>query len=875
MTVLSTLAALEAHLARWRERLADGAAFTDNASLATAPSRTGERVLVDRFADVLSVMGFDEAHGLFVMNRGGGTAPAFLGRVWELAPLLAADDAAAAALLRLLRTELPPESTIAVSLYAEPLCDVVTADFVAARSSAGKRLAKDAAAVLQAMAEERAALFTQAARTGRLGRRPFPARRFRVWASATVPADLMTTPAAAEAAAKEVSERLASAEAALRRSGLMDRAWTERDYVITLRRLLNPQALSGGRLQHPEVHAAESLRNRTVALSTCIDVERDRLVFSDAQGATDAVAVGVSGYPASIDVNDMAAVLGGSGRAAGVLPWPYLFTVVSQATDSATDRATTAVKAARIRQMAGSEIGHFLTDLTERARDMDLAHAACEEGTGLTRTGLELVVFAPAGKGAAAAEIAKALLSDAGFVGETDAGVQLMGLLTALPLEAAGGLMKDLSAAGRLSTKTKACAARMLPVIGEWRGTPPRQGRERTTPLVLLASRAGEVFGVDFFANRSGNYNAVIAGTSGSGKSVLAQEIVMGVLAGGGRVWVFDIGRSYRNCVELAQGQWVDFEGLADEAAQSDVFCLNPLDVKGRPDDVIDEVTDIITVLANGEAPMDLTESALLKAAVADLLKARKKGDPAPTITDLALKLSASENPRLVNLAFRLSPYTAGERFGRWFEGANTVKFDAAMVALEMEALTNKPVLQQAVLLILIMRILQEIRRTPRDQVKLIVIDEAWRLLTGRIGRFIEWACRTLRKYGAGIVCISQSMEDFEATPAARAVRTNADTVFWLRQKTAGVHAATESPVLRQVLSGLTTEDGLFSEVFVRVGDGAGAVGRLVLDTFSLAAYSTRADVYEAVRRARASGRTPVAAIRDVAWLILAPERGF
>ncbi len=875
MTVLSDFAAWEARFARWRERLADRAAFTDNTSLATAPSRLGEPVLVDRFADVLSVMGYDEAHGLFVMNRGGGTAPAFLGRVWELAPLLAADDAAAAALLRLLRTELPPESTIAVSLCAEPLCDVVTGDFVAARSAAGKRLAKDAAAVLQAMAEERQALFAQAARTGRLGRRPFPARRFRVWASATVPADLMTTPAATEAAAKEVSERLASAEAALRRAGLMDRAWTERDYVVTMRRLLNPQALLGGRLQYPEVHAAESLRNRTVALSTCIDVERDRLVFSDAQGSTDAVAVGVSGYPASIDVNDMAALLGGSGRAAAVLPWPYLFTAVSLATDSATDRATTAVKAARIRQMAGSEVGHFLTDLAERARDMDLAHAACEEGTGLTRTGLELVVFAPSGKGAAAAEIAKALLADAGFMGETDAGVQLMGLLTALPLEAAGGLMKDLAAAGRLSTKTKASAARMLPVIGEWRGTPPRQGRERTTPLVLLASRAGEVFGVDFFANRSGNYNAVIAGTSGSGKSVLAQEIVMGVLAGGGRVWVFDIGRSYRNCVELARGQWVDFEGLADEASQGEGFCLNPLDVKGRPDDVIDEVTDILTVLANGEAPMDLTESALLKAAVADLLKSRKKGDPAPTITDLAIKLSSSENPRLVNLAFRLSPYTAGERFGRWFEGANTVKFDAAMVALEMEALTNKPVLQQAVLLILIMRILQEVRTTPRDQVKLIVIDEAWRLLTGRIGRFIEWACRTLRKYGAGIVCISQSMEDFEATPAARAVRTNADTVFWLRQKTAGVHAATENPVLRQVLSSLTTEDGLFSEVFVRVGDGAGAVGRLVLDTFSLAAYSTRADVYEAVRRARASGLSPVAAIRDVARLILAPERGF
>lgn len=872
MTWLTTAERWETALTRGWQALKDRTVFRDNLTVRNRPPRTGTPVLVDRFANVLSVLAYDDANRVFVMNRGGETAPASLGRVWELTPLLFADEGASQALLRLLRTELPAESTISVSLYAEPLCDKATADFVSARSEA-RRLDSDAADVLNAMAEERRRLFETAAKTGRLGRHAFPVRRFRVWCTVTSPADLMTTADAAQAAAKTFAERLAPVEAALRRAGLAGYVWGAADYTVTMRRLVNPQALTAGTLQYPECPAAQALRNRTTALSTLIDVTRDTIRFHDALTETEAVALGVAGYPAALDVNDMGALLGASARAATVLTTPYLVTVVVEPTDTAADRAATAVKAARIRQMAGSEIGPFLPDLTERARDMDLAHAACEAGPGLAKTAVEMVVYGEKGKGAAAAEAAKALFSDAGFVAETDAGVQMMGLLTALPLEAAGGLMKDLQAAGRLSTKTKAAAAAMLPVIGEWAGTGCRQSRPKPTPLVLLASRAGTLFGVDFFANRSGNYNAVVAGTSGSGKSVLAQEIVMGVLAGGGRVWVFDIGRSYRNCVELARGQWVDFDGLADDAASA--FCLNPLDVKGHPEDVIDEVTDIVSVLANGDVPMELTEAALLKAAVAELLTRRGEDDPAPTITDLAIKLSASEDPRLVNLSFRLTPYTAGERFGRWFEGANTVRFEAAMVALEMEALTNKPVLQQAVLLILIMQILQEIRKTPRDQVKLIVIDEAWRLLTGRIGRFIEWACRTLRKYGAGIVCISQSMEDFEATAAARAVRTNADTVFWLRQKAAGVAAATTDAAVRQVLAGLTTEDGLFSEVFVRVGDGPGAVGRLVLDTFSLTAYSTRADVFEAVARAKAEGLTPREAIAAVAATRVAPERGF
>lgn len=77
--------------------------------------------------------------------------------------------------------------------------------------------------------------------------------------------------------------------------------------------------------------------------------------------------------------------------------------------------------------------------------------------------------------------------------------------------------------------------------------------------MLMLVARSGELMPIDIFANRNGNYNAVVAGTSGSGKSVLTQEIVTSVLATGGRVWVFDIGKSYETCVELAKGQFIDF----------------------------------------------------------------------------------------------------------------------------------------------------------------------------------------------------------------------------------------------------------------------------------------------------------------------------
>lgn len=826
------------------------------------PPRNGREPVVDRFSGVLSVLGFDTAAELFVLNNGGETLPAGFGRVWELNPLLGADEARTAAFLRIVRTELPAGSVFSVSLYAEPDASRPAADFTNARSGPAPRLTPESQAVLTEMAVSRARMFMTAAKTGTVRGAVLPARRFRVWMTVTVPAAGADAEDAA-VLAKETAEKLAGIDAALKSTGLMAYTWNAADYTAAIRSLVNPQKARAGTLTPVAAAPHEDLRRYAVALDTQIDVKRRSIAFAgDSEPAVEAVAVGAAGYPASVELNDMADLLGAAYRAGAVLADPYLVTVLIEPTEIGGDRAKTAVKAARLKQLKTSEIGQFLPDLAVRAADMDLAHVACEEGTGLARVAHELIVFAPAGKAAAAAESAKALFAEAGFTGETESGVQMMAFLAALPLEGASGLMRDMGAARRLTTLTRRAASHMLPVIGEWKGTGPRRGKTRATPLVLMTTRTGEVFGVDFFANTSGNYNAVIAGTSGSGKSVLAQEIVMGVLAAGGRVWVFDIGRSYRNCVDLTGGQWVDF----DEANADTSVCINPLDVEGNPDDLLDEITDIVTVLANGDTPMELTESALLKSAIAEVMAESRKSGRVATITDLCLKLTETNDPVLTNLALRLTPYTAGERFGRWFEGRASVSFDKAMAALEMEGLTNKPVLQNAVLLILIMRILQEIRRTPRDQTKLIVIDEAWRLLSGRSGRFIEWACRTLRKYGAGIVCISQSAEDFDATPAAKAVKANADTVFYLRQKAAGIRASGLSPADQSVIAGLTTCDGLFSEVFVRVGDGPGVVGRLMLDAFSLTAYSTRADVYEAVRRKRSEGHCARDAIYAVAY---------
>ena len=102
------------------------------------------------------------------------------------------------------------------------------------------------------------------------------------------------------------------------------------------------------------------------------------------------------------------------------------------------------------------------------------------------------------------------------------------------------------------------------------------------------------------------------------------------------------------------------------------------------------------------------------------------------------------------------------------------------------------------------------------------------------------------------------------------AVRMNADSVFLLRQKPEGIasYAAGDARTAK-LLSGLTTHAGLWSEVYVKVGDQAGVVGRLMLDRFSMTAYSTKAEVFDAVQKARKAGLTIEKAIAEVSRMAL------
>ena len=85
-------------------------------------------------------------------------------------------------------------------------------------------------------------------------------------------------------------------------------------------------------------------------------------------------------------------------------------------------------------------------------------------------------------------------------------------------------------------------AVNLAPWHGEWRG---QSHDPDNPPALFLIGRRGQPACWSPFANEAGNYNVAVTGKSGSGKSVLMQELVTGLIGAGGEAVVIDDGRSF------------------------------------------------------------------------------------------------------------------------------------------------------------------------------------------------------------------------------------------------------------------------------------------------------------------------------------------
>lgn len=419
-------------------------------------------------------------------------------------------------------------------------------------------------------------------------------------------------------------------------------------------------------------------------------------------------------------------------------------------------------------------------------------------------------------------------------------------------------MVNDLKNIGVLKTTISTECPLLIPIQGEWSGT--------TTPGMLFIGRRGQMLNWNPFDNQGGNYNTIVAGRSGGGKSVFMQDLLLNGLRMNVKVFILDVGRSYKKLCDLVGGQEIEFSRKSN-------ICLNPFS-KIKIDDPEDKETAFI-MLKSVIACMASTgseekhEGSLIEIAIQKAWEAKNRHT---TITDVAEQLKAMDDEKARILSVMLTPYTKNGMYSKYFEGENNVDFKNPLVVIELEELKGKEDLQAVILQMFIMDIANQAFLGDRKTPFYICIDEAWDLLRApQTGKFIETLARRLRKYKGALIVGTQRIDDFFTTSGAKAAFENSDWMCFLSQKDGSVQPLAESgklprnPGLIKAIESVIMQDGNYSEIVISNSTNSNySIARLKLDPFSSLLYTTKADEYTKIKDLTEKGLNVSQAIKEI-----------
>lgn len=415
-----------------------------------------------------------------------------------------------------------------------------------------------------------------------------------------------------------------------------------------------------------------------------------------------------------------------------------------------------------------------------------------------------------------------------------------------------------------LSTVTTNSCINLLPIFADCQNF--------TSPLMMFVGRRGQLFFFDNFeSSENGNYNMVVVGKSGSGKSVFLQEYVSSILRIAGQVVVIDDGRSFANTCAILGGEFVDFA--------SDNLCINPFSLYDASraqeenfaadfeEPLIDLIVSILCIICNidknSTKDFDIgLYRDILRKSVQIVLEQKGASGGISDVREELLKNKIIRDAQTKDIAdkiaFILREYATG-RYSSYYNGQANLTVEKFLTIFELSSLEANDVLQTSVLLTVIF--LVYVRMQGRIKRTSLIIDEAWKLLRhDAIRGFIEGIARRARKYNGNLVVATQSISDFseEKSAAAASVLSQSDWRVILSAESKDEKILKEQLGMEagevEIARNLRGDKGRYSEFIIRHSSGSWLIGRLVLDPFSAKLYSSRAEDVIAIKKMKGQG---------------------
>lgn len=784
------------------------------------------------FSQIFSYRFFDSEHDICYLDDSDTPAVGF---VLALSPLNVAGVDAEAQIEAVLNA-LPPHSVIQFGKLVTPQVE----GFL--NTWANARLVKNRNALLRQIAERRREfMLATAAGPSMLPQTRLHPRMMQWYVSVRVPytGDL-NDEAEMKVFLRQVLDTRGTVQGALKAAMMDSAVMGEEDVKFLLRELANPHLEPADRVASQTVGAP--LSQDIVARNTRVTVREDgRLGFAEAAGEPAVVVtpITVDSAPRTLYLPMMARTLGNPVSWDERITCPYwaYTTIHILHPDNAKDDLTT--KFGLLNKQTMTESAWFKSMMGHLFERRDRAEALLKEtgkGHTLVRAYTGINLYTPPEEARQQTEYVKGLFRRSGFRVSEEAFISLPVFLASFPLQYTPAMDPPNKGLQRAWLMSSLNASAMVQIQGDWRGTGEDKGG------LLLTSRSGQVATFDLLQTTI-NYNFVVVAASGSGKSFLANEIVCDFLSKGGIARLIDVGRSYARFCETMGGENIVF-------SPESPLSLNPFtDIKGESDlnEMMPMLKDLLRLMAyplTAEEDTPAYQYQLIEKAITEAWKAAREDCELSHVVEWLRDYKGDNSLRAQDLALQLEPFSHG-RYKRWFSGRRNVTFTKPLVVIELEELKQDGALQSVVLQLVMFQVTKEMYLSDRRLPKLLAIDEAWDLMSGmKTGRFIETAFRRMRKYNGIAGVITQSFEDFEKSPAARAAIENAAWQFILYQRPESIEfavtnkriSADESTIelIKSVRSGAG-----FSEVYVRGEQGSGLY-RFVTDKHSYYTFTTK-----------------------------------
>ncbi len=352
--------------------------------------------------------------------------------------------------------------------------------------------------------------------------------------------------------------------------------------------------------------------------------------------------------------------------------------------------------------------------------------------------------------------------------------------------------------------------ASFLPLFGDWKG--------HDEPRVILGNRTGSIVKFDPFSSTLTNFNQIISGGSGVGKSFVTNLMIAQLMKEDPRIFIIDIGGSYKKVCENLSGQYVPIGTDSN-------LRLNPFDLNEKSIEAIDQKIKFMTSLAEIMTKEDEATGIgkLERSEIEHAIKEILATETAPRLTHLQEKLLQNPEPALQKMGKILGPWCGDSPYGKFVDQASNLSLNKRIVCFDLKGMESQPDLQAVCLFLITDLIWREVQRD-RTSPKFVVFDECWALLENEAGaRFLGEVFRTFRKYRASAIAISQTMDDFANSRVAQAILPNA-SVKWLLKQTGG-NLPSLQKILRlnerelKLVESLTSKKGFYSEAFLIAGD--------------------------------------------------------